>query len=44
MRLMVFSKRVILFNVNNVADNFHNEIIGGPKLGRHITLKLTARF
>ena len=25
-------------------DNLHNEIIGGPDLGRHLTLKLTARF
>ena len=34
----------VLFNVNNLNNDVHNEIIGGPKLGRHYTMKLTARF
>ena len=34
----------LLFNTSNINNHFHNEIIGGPKLGRHVTLKLTARF
>ena len=34
----------LLLNVNNLTNNLHNEIIGGPDLGRHLTLKLTARF
>ena len=34
----------LLLNINNINGNVHREIIGGPKLGRHITLKLNARF
>ncbi len=34
----------LLLNINNVNNDVHREIIGGPKLGRHITLKLNARF
>jgi len=34
----------LLLNINNINDDLHREIIGGPKLGRHITLKLNARF
>jgi outer membrane receptor protein involved in Fe transport len=34
----------VLLNVNNFNNDVHNEIIGGPKLARHYTLKLTARF
>jgi outer membrane receptor protein involved in Fe transport len=34
----------VLLNVNNLNNDVHNEIIGGPELGRHVTLKLTARF
>jgi len=34
----------VLLNINNMNNDVHNEIIGGPKLGRHVTLKLTARF
>jgi outer membrane receptor protein involved in Fe transport len=34
----------LLFNVSNINNHFHNEIIGGPELGRHFTLKLTARI
>ena len=34
----------ILLNIKNLNNDVHNEIIGGPKLGRHYTLKLTARF
>jgi outer membrane receptor protein involved in Fe transport len=34
----------VLLNINNLNNDVHNEIIGGPKLGRHVTLKLTARF
>ena len=34
----------VLFNISNINNHFHNEIIGGPELGRHFTLKLTARI
>ena len=34
----------LLLNINNINGDVHREIIGGPKLGRHITLKLNARF
>ncbi|GIR23271.1 hypothetical protein CM15mP37_07760 [bacterium] len=34
----------LLFNVNNLNNDVHREIIGGPKLGRQWTLKLTGRF
>ena len=34
----------ILLNINNLNSDVHNEIIGGPELARHYTLKLTARF
>jgi len=34
----------LLFNISNINNHFHNEIIGGPELGRHFTLKLTARI
>ena len=34
----------LLLNINNINDDVHREIIGGPKLGRHITLKLNAHF
>jgi len=34
----------VLFNVNNLNNDVHNEIIGGPKLGRHFTLKFTTRL
>ncbi|MBC8310943.1 MAG: TonB-dependent receptor, partial [Candidatus Marinimicrobia bacterium] len=34
----------LLFNTSNINNDFHNEIIGGPELGRHFTLKLTARI
>ena len=34
----------LLLNTTNLTNNLHNEIIGGPMLGRHFTLKLTARF
>ena len=40
-----FGKRYdLLLNINNLNGDVHREIIGGPKLGRHITLKLNARF
>jgi len=40
-----FGKRYnLLLNINNLNGNFHREIVGGPKMGRHITLKLNARF
>ena len=34
----------LLFNVNNMNDDVHREIIGGPKLGRQFTLKFNAKF
>ena len=34
----------LLLNLNNMNDNLHREIIGGPKLGRQITLKFNAKF
>ena len=34
----------VLLNVNNLTNHVHNEIIGGPELRRHVTLKLTASF
>ncbi len=34
----------LILNINNLNGDVHREIIGGPKLGRHITLKLNARF
>lgn len=34
----------LILNINNLNGDIHREIIGGPKLGRHITLKLNARF
>lgn len=34
----------LLLNLNNINDNLHREIIGGPKLGRQITLKFNAKF
>jgi outer membrane receptor protein involved in Fe transport len=40
-----FGKRYdLLLNINNLNGDVHREIVGGPKLGRHITLKLNARF
>ena len=30
--------------LNNLNNDEHREIIGGPKLGRNVTLKLNARF
>ena len=34
----------LLFNVNNMNNDVHREIIGGPKLGRQFTLKFNAKF
>ena len=34
----------LLFNVNNLNNDVHREIIGGPELGRQWTLKVTGRF
>ena len=34
----------LLLNINNLNNDEHHEIIGGPKLGRNVTLKLNARF
>ncbi len=34
----------LILNINNLNGDIHREIVGGPKLGRHITLKLNARF
>ena len=34
----------LILNINNINGDVHREIIGGPKLGRHITLKLNAKF
>ena len=34
----------LLLNINNLNNDEHREIIGGPKLGRNVTLKLNARF
>jgi outer membrane receptor protein involved in Fe transport len=40
-----FGKRYdLLLNINNLNGDIHREIVGGPKLGRHVTLKLNARF
>ena len=41
---VIAEKYDLLLNINNVNDDVHREIIGGQKLGRHITLKLNARF
>ena len=34
----------LLLNMNNVNNDVHREIIGGPKLGRSFTLKITGKF
>jgi len=34
----------LLLNIKNLNGDRHREIIGGPKLGRHITLKFTTHF
>ncbi len=33
------NKYSLLLNVNNLSGKMHREIIGGPEMGRHITLK-----
>ena len=39
-----FSPYSLLLNIKNINNDEHREIVGGPKLGRNITLKLNARF
>ena len=34
----------LLLNLNNINNDLHREIIGGPKLGTQFTLKLNAKF
>ena len=32
----------VMFNGSNIFDDYHREIIGGPKLGRHLKLQVAA--
>ena len=32
----------VMFNGSNIFDDYHREIIGGPKLGRHLKLQIAA--
>ncbi|MFQ6611887.1 MAG: TonB-dependent receptor [Fidelibacterota bacterium] len=34
----------LLLNIKNLNGDNHREIVGGPKLGRHITIKFTTNF
>lgn len=34
----------LLLNMNNISGKMHREIIGGPEMGRHITLKLNVKL
>ncbi|MEE8334824.1 MAG: TonB-dependent receptor, partial [Candidatus Neomarinimicrobiota bacterium] len=34
----------LLLNINNISGNMHREIIGGPEMGRHVTLKLNVKL